>query len=174
MGERTFRLEDHQWERFVETIESALGELLTAGMLNDAADEVIFLGGRASVDLRGTVDSRSFTVEVKTAWWHGKDREVIAHSPLRASQEPDLVALFGTFDPSGATRTVRRIEADALVVNDDRFFYLVPVGVIREHSRAHGKSTARALIETAQVEPFAVDLARGLTYEALIALLDRA
>lgn len=173
MGERTFRLEEHQWERFVATIEPALGELLTAGLLNDAADTVTFLGGRASVDLSGTVDSRPFTVEVKTAWWHGKDREIIAHSPLRASQEPDLVALFGTFDPSGATRTVRRIEADALVVSDDRFFYLVPVGVIREHSHAHGKSTARALIQEAQVQPFAVDLASTLTRKELVELLDR-
>ena len=171
MAGRTFAITGQQWERFVECITPTLGELLAASLLDEAADEVVFLGGRSSDDLRCRIDKVGFTVEVKSAWWHDNERSVIGHSPVRGSQRPDLVALFGRFDVRGSSGTVHRIAEDCLTIEDDRFFYLVPLAVIDHHSRIDGKSTARALISTEVVQPFAVDLAEGLSRATLGSLL---
>lgn len=171
MAERNFPVTGQQWEQFVKTISPALGELLAAGLLNEAADEVRFLGGRADVDLRCQVDAVEFSVEVKTAWWHDDEQLKIGHSPLRQAQDPDLVALFGSFESGGDDRTVRRIAEDGLEVNDDRFFYLLPCRLVRQHSSPDGKSQGRALILEEVVRPFVVDLGAGLDRQALLSLL---
>lgn len=171
MADRRFAVTGQQWERFLECITPTLGELLTAGVLNEAADEVQFLGGRGNNDLACRIDTMRFAVEVKTAWWHNGEQSVMAHSPVRESQRPDLVALFGRFDVRGYSGTVKQMSEDGITIEDDRFFYLIPIEVIDRYSRIDGKSRGRALMSREALEPFAIDLAEGLSRAALRTLL---
>ncbi|MGP5305961.1 hypothetical protein [Brachybacterium alimentarium] len=165
---RRFEVTPAQWARFVESTTPALAELLTAGVLNGIADEVELVGGKRKDDLRCRIGKASFTVEVKTAWWHDDEQTFVGHSPLRSNQTPDLVALVGKFDVDESTPTLRGIDATALTIVPDRMFFLVPAAIVRAHSTPDGKSTARALISGDAVEEYAIDLTQGVPEERLL------
>lgn len=171
MASKKFAITDQQWERFLDIINSDLGELLTAGLLNGIADEVVLNGGNRKNDLECRLGKNWYTVEVKSAWWHNDSKFAVAHSPVRESQKPALVALVGKFDSASASRTVRDLADDSLTINDDRFFYIVPYGIVRENSRPDGSSTARSLISKTIVDEYEVDLSVGLSRTVLESLL---
>lgn len=149
----------------------SLAELLAAGALNAVADDVELVGGNRKDDLRCRIGDTSFTVEVKTAWWHDNGQAIVGHSPLRMNQDPDLVALVGRFDVDEFTPTLRAINLTALTIDPDRMFYLVPSSIIRAHSIADGKSTARALISFDTVQRYQVDLTQGIIKKHLLSLV---
>lgn len=149
----------------------ALGELLATGLLSRAADEVELVGGNRNDDIRARIGGLRFVVEVKTAWWHDAEQTVVGHSPLRAAQTPDLVALVGKFDVSESHPTLKNLDENSLTIEPDRLFYLVPTRIIRVQSAVDGKSTARSLIPADVVVPFGVDLEQGISTERLLRLL---
>lgn len=161
-----------QWSRFIENITPTLGELLVAGLLNAVVDDVELVGGNSKDDLRCRTGDLGFTVEVKTGWWHDEAETVVGHSPLRPTQHPDLVALVGTFDVSESAPTLRGLNERALTVESDRLLYLIPESVVRQHSRADGQSTARALILADVIRDYAVDLERGVSKRRILSLLE--
>lgn len=169
MTDRELSITAGQWSRFVGSIMPTLAELLTVGLLNGIADEVDLVGGKRKDDVRARLDATQFTVEVKTAWWHTPS--MIGHSPVRATQTPNLVALVGKFDTSDLSPTLRSLDQDALVINADRMFYLVPHRVIERYSKLDGKSAARALISPDALERYKVDLEIGITRDELVLLL---
>ncbi|MDS2173827.1 hypothetical protein Q7C18_14060 [Nesterenkonia sp. CL21] len=155
----------------MDTVMPSLAELLTAGVLNAVADDVELVGGNRGDDLRCRIGETSFTVEVKTAWWHDSEQTIVGHSPLRMNQDPDLVALVGRFDVDEPTPTLRAIDATALTIVPDRMFFLVPTPIVRAHSIADGKSTARALISFDTVQWCQVDLTQGIIEKQLLSVL---
>ncbi len=168
---RRFEVTSVQWSRFVESAMPSLAELLTAGILNAAADEVELLAGNRRDDIRCRIGDDRFTVEVKTAWWHDKEAGVVGHSPLRMNQDPNLVALVGKFDVDESAPTLQRIDSTGLTIEPDRMFYLVPTPVVRLRSTVDGKSTVRALMSHDVIQQYEVDLTQGLTQGQLLALI---
>lgn len=171
---RRFEITPPQWSRFVESAMPSLAELLAVGVLNAAAAEVELVGGNRKDDLRCRVGEVSCTIEVKTAWWHDDEHTVVGHSPLRAHQSPDLVALVGRFDVDESAPTLQAIDSAGLTIDPDRMFYLVPSSVVREHSVADGKSTARALMPIEMVQRFQIDLIHGISEKELRNLVAEA
>ena len=168
---RRFEVTSVQWSRFVDNAMPKLAELLTAGFLNAVADEVDLVAGNRRDDIRCRIGDDRFTVEVKTAWWHDREAGVVGHSPLRANQDSNLVALVGRFDVDESSPTLRRIDSTGLTIEPDRMFYLVPTSVIRLQSTAHGKAKGRALIPRDVVQLYEVDLTQEWTQRQLLRLI---
>lgn len=102
---------------------------------------------------------------------HDAEQTLVGHSPLRATQAPDLVALVGKSDVSESCLTLKNLDARLLTIEPDRLFCLVPGWIVRENSMVDGKSTAPALIPAHVIEPFEIDLEQGILTERLLHLL---
>lgn len=151
----SFPMNEHDAYRTLEVSAGpAITEAITASYLRQCGFNAS-LRRRTGPDILLTMDSKGakYFVEVKTGWWEDDEKTIIGHSPMRSSQEADLVAIVGKPQADGTT-----IDDAAITMESVPFFYLTPAAVLAETPDTNAKSVARSIREESALAPYEIRL----------------